>query len=142
MRCALTTTSVDVVMAAADIPARVYSSKKTLTLSERVKELLDILFTAQDGQACRIAGRIADRHSIFWTQIHAWHVDYVKRLLGMFLVVALDRLLQLRQWAQRPVTLQFLLALSAGQYELPLPRRRICLLVAFHSQRLDAGFPW
>lgn len=129
-------------MAAIDIPAHAYSGKKSITGSKYVKELLDVGFTPEDRQACRIVGRIADRHPIFWAQIHARHVDYVKRLVGTFLVVALHRLLQLCKRAESPVTLQLLLALPAGENELAFPRRRICFVVASHSQALDAGFPW
>ena len=126
-------------MAQNDIPAQEPLSKKSLTPLRFMEELLDLLFTTQNHQLVRIA-RIADSYPILRAQIHAWHVDDVKRMLGILLVVPLNGPLQLCQSAQFRVALQLLLAFAAGENELALPGCRICFGIVLHPARLDAGF--
>ena len=127
-------------MAQNDIPAQASLSKKSLVQSGRVVQPLNIHFTAQNEQACAIHCWIADRHPILRAQIHAGHIDYVKRPLGMLFIVQHNGLLQLRQRAQVMIALQLLLAFAAGKNKLALPWRRIGFLVVCHSAKLDAVF--
>jgi len=127
-------------MADADISAQSPLSKKSLMQSGLVEEPLDILYASHNRQPSRLQRGITHRHPILRTQIHAGHIDDVKRTVGMLLVVPLNGLLQLRQNAQVRIALQLLLALAAGEDELSLPWRWISFGLVCHSDRLDAGF--
>jgi hypothetical protein len=127
-------------MAEADITAHEPLSKKSLMHSGCVIESPDILFTPQNYQLIRSTRRIAHSHTVLRTQIHAWHIDDVKRLLGMLFVKAFNGLLQLCQRAQIRIALQLLLAFAAGKNEQALPRRRVGFDVVLHPVRLDADF--
>jgi hypothetical protein len=121
-----------------DISAQEPLSKKSLTPSRRMEESLDIPFIPQNYQPILVTRRSADRHSILRAQIHTRHVDYVKPLIGMLLVVPLNCLLQFRQCTQVMIALHFLLALATGENELTLPRRRVGFALVCHSAGLDA----
>ena len=98
----------------------------------------NILYTSENRQAYRIA-RVAHRHPILRAQIHTWHLDDVKNLIWMLLVVPLDCLLQLRQRTQVRVALQLLLAFSAGKNYLALPWSGVGFLSMSHVSGLDAA---
>jgi hypothetical protein len=120
-------------MADAAIPAPKSSGKKsrlTWFLGTRIgitTQSADVILITEDRQTIRNLSRIADRHATLRAKIHARHVEKVKHLFRVFLVVPLDRLLQLCERCQLGIAFQLLLAFAAGEDELAFPFRRVRL---------------
>jgi hypothetical protein len=99
-------------------------------------QLINVTLRAKQRQDYRLLASETDRNGSLGAHIHARYADQVQRSLGMGLIAALDRFLQLCQRAHAGLSLQLLLALAAGQQKLTFPSGRVGFETVPHALSL------